>query len=422
MNQRARHPRDRVRTGLDRLIESGVELPGKARIALLANGTTVSAGWVPSAEAVARVPGVHLDRLLSPQHGFAAEKQDNMVESGHGSHSVLGIPIWSLYAERREPTPEMLDGIDILAIDLQDVGTRVYTFLVTALMALGAALGRGIPVVILDRPNPIGGAMEGPILEPAYASFVGIVDVPLRHGLTAAEYCLYGAWRLGAIDEAAARRVTSTARAMPHAAGAISIAEPLTVVPMSGWRRTSYFDEAALPWTMPSPNMPDVTTAVVYPGQVLLEGTNLSEGRGTTRPFEIFGAPYLDLRALKAVLTDEDLAGVVLREVAFEPTFQKHAGRLCRGFQIHVLERVRFEPVRLTTALIAAARLSADFDWRREPYEYEHERLAIDLLYGTDRIRRAIESGARTADIAASWAADVDAFGERVAPLLIYDD
>jgi uncharacterized protein YbbC (DUF1343 family) len=390
--------------GIDRALRDGLVLPGRGRAGVLCNATTVTAEWVPTAEALARVPGLHLERIFSPQHGFAAEKQDNMIESADGVHPRLGVPIVSLYGARREPAPAALDGLDALVIDVPDVGTRVYTFLVTALLVLRECIARGLPVIVLDRPNPIGGAIEGPVLDPAFGSFVGLADVPLRHGLTAAEFCAYGAAPLGlAADN-----------------------DGLRVIAMENWRRDAYYDDTGLPWTMPSPNLPTLETAIVYPGQVMLEGTNISEGRGTTRPFEVFGAPFVDPPRLEAALRDDAdlLAGARLREVAFEPTFQKHAGQLSRGFQIHVTDRARFRPIAATIAILCALRrVHGDaFTWREPPYEYETERMPIDLICGTDRVRLAIDAGRSAREIVGAWDGELAAFRERARGWLRYGD
>ena len=390
--------------GIDRVVRDGLPLPGRGRAGVLCNATTVTAAWVPTAEALSRVPGLRLERIFSPQHGFAAEKQDNMIASADGVHARLGVPIVSLYGARREPEPAALDGLDALIVDLPDVGTRVYTFLVTALLVLRACIARGLPVIVLDRPNPIGGAIEGPVLEPAFGSFVGLADVPLRHGLTAAEFLAYGAAPLGLPADN----------------------EGLRVIAMENWRRSSYYDDTGLPWTMPSPNLPALETAILYPGQVMLEGTNVSEGRGTTRPFEIFGAPFIDPPCLEAALRDDDalLAGAHLREVAFEPTFQKHAGHLARGFQIHVTDRARFRPVAATLALLCALRrVHGDaFAWREPPYEYETKRMPIDLICGTDRVRLAIDAGRSAREIVGTWDEGLAAFRQRARRWMIYGD
>jgi len=425
-------------TGLDRVLRDGLVLPGEGRIGVLCNATTVASDWTPTADALAHLRDVRLERIFSPQHGFAAEKQDNMIASADGVHARLGVPIVSLYGERREPAPGAFDGLDALVIDIQDVGTRVYTFLVTALHILRAAKAHGTPVVVLDRPNPIGGAVEGPVLEDAFRSFVGIVDVPLRHGLTAAEYCLYGAMRLGLLDETEAALTAARTRA------GVEDEEWLRIVPLEGWKRTYYADDASLPWMMPSPNMPTLDTAIVYPGQVVLEATNLSEGRGTTRPFELFGAPYLDPAKIAGALArggaphaagaavagaggtaagSGALAGALLREVAYEPTFHKFAGALVRGFQLHVLDRELFRPVYFTTALLRAVRDAhpAEFTWREPPYEYEWTRMPADLVYGNAAVREALDAGATAEEIARGWDAGVAAYAERVRPLWLYE-
>ncbi len=459
-----------VATGLDRVARSGLRLPGRGRVAVLCNATTVSGAWVPTVDALLAVPGLAVDRILSPQHGFAAEKQDNMVESPDGVHPRLGIPIHSLYHDVRAPRPEIFAGLDAVLVDLQDVGTRVYTFATTALLTIEGAHRAGVPVIVLDRPNPIGGAVEGPVLEERFRSFVGHVDVPLRHGLTLGELCLYGAWRAGVLDDGAVRalagdrgrastrdlagdRGRARTRTLPGARGPASArgAEeidlgPVRVVPLEGWRRSQYLDETGLPWTVPSPNLPALESAVVYPGQVALEGTNLSEGRGTTRPFEIFGAPYVDPAAVAAELArggaagalttesrpggvvfgpdDTALAGVVLREIHYEPTFHKYAGQLVRGFHLHVTDRCRYRPVQAFVTMLDAIRRAhpAAFAWREPPYEYERDRPAIDLIFGTDRVRAALESGARPDEIAASWETDVAAYNERVRPFYLYGE
>ena len=401
----ARVPRRRaaVTTGLDQVARSGLPLPGRGRVAVLCNASTVSSRWTPTLDALIALPGVHIERIFSPQHGFGLEKQDNMIESPDGVHPRHGLPIISLYAERREPQPAHFDGIDALIVDVPDVGTRVYTFLATALLAIRAAARAGVPTVILDRPNPIAGAIEGPIAADAFLSFVGLIDVPLRHGLTAGELCMYGAVRL---DVAGGK-------------------DTLSVVKANGWTRDRYHDETGLPWTPPSPNMPSLDTACVYPGQVVLEGTNLSEGRGTTRPFELFGAPWLVPQRVLAELEPERglLAGALLREVTFEPTFHKYAGQLVRGFQLHVLDRRAFRPVATTVTLLAAIRRAhgSDLAWKAPPYEYERDRLPVDLIFGTDRVRLALEDGRSPREIVMSWTRPLAEYRERIAPFLLYD-
>ena len=375
---------DRVTTGLEVLLRDGIGLPGRGRVGLLCNNAVTDRSLTPTPRLLHGRRDLILSRIFSPQHGFAGEKQDNMIESGDGIHASTGVPMVSLYGRVREPEPAMLEGLDAIVIDLPDVGTRVYTFLTTALYVMRQAAHAGLPVIVLDRPNPIGDAIEGPTLEEGFHSFVGAIPVPLRHGLTVGEYCRYGAaaWRLD-LD--------------------------LRVIAMEGYRPDEYFEATGQPWVMPSPNMPTVETAVVYPGGVMLEGVNLSEGRGTTRPFELFGAPWADPPRIAAEVEREAKAarldGFLLREVAFEPTFHKFRGELVRGFQLHVTDRARFRPIATYAAIFAAfLRVHLDrFEWRQPPYEYEHDRLPIDLIAGTDRLRRNLMEGATLADIERDW-------------------
>ena len=372
--------------GSERLRASGL-LDG-ARIGLVSNPASVDRAFRHVVDAVAALPGVNLAALFGPQHGFHADVQDNMVETAHARHPRLGVPIYSLYSGTREPTAAMLDGLDLLVIDLQDVGTRVYTYIYTMANCLRAARRHGVRVIVCDRPNPIGGeAVEGPVLDPAFASFVGQFPIPLRHGMTIGELArLFNA--------------------------EFGIGADLEVSRLGGWSRALYQDEAGAPWVIPSPNLPTLDSAVVYPGTVLLEGTMLSEGRGTTRPFELVGAPGIDPAALAGALDALGLPGVRFRPAAFEPTFQKHAGRPCGGCQIHVTDRRAFRPVLTGAAVIAACRQAAPerFAWRRPPYEYEHERMPIDILAGSDALRRAVDAGAAATDLAASWEAALAAF------------
>jgi uncharacterized protein YbbC (DUF1343 family) len=306
--------------------------------------------------------------------------------------------VHSLYGEVRKPTPQMLRGLDALLFDLQDVGVRVYTFVWTMALAMEACAEAGVRFVVLDRPNPIGGeAREGPVLRAGFESFVGLHPVPLRHGLTCGEM---------------ARWLNVEQR----------IDCDLEVIPCEGWRRVMSWSDTGLPWVMPSPNLPTPDSCVVYPGMVLLEGTNLSEGRGTTRPFELFGAPFVDAYALERSLRDSLGAGVTMRPCHFEPTFQKHAGRMCGGGQIHVTDRRAFRPVHTAVAILAAVEaLSPDaFAWRAPPYEYETVKPPIDILWGSDALRTAIERGASADEILAGNAAELEAFTASVAPHLLY--
>ena len=387
----------RVTTGLEAFLASPPRSLAKARLGLLCNQASVDSRYRHARDLVAKAAGRRLTALFSPQHGIFGEKQDNMIESVHGRDPMLGIPVYSLYADVRRPTAEMFAGIDALLIDLQDVGCRVYTFITTLRYCLEEAARLGKKVVVLDRPNPIGGAMEGNLLDPLLISFVGAHRLPMRHGLTLGELArLFVAE--GGIDA------------------------DLEVVRLRGWRRLMLFADTGLPWVAPSPNMPTPDTALVYPGQVLLEGTLLSEGRGTTRPFEICGAPWIDPTPLCAALRRRRLPGAIFREAWFQPTFQKWVGQVCGGVQIHVTDPRAYLPYRTTLALLAEVRrLRPDADlWRQPPYEYETERLPIDLLAGNKSIREGLDAGRSVAAMQREWSRELTAFEERAADFLLY--
>lgn len=382
----------RVRTGLDVLRDDRfAPLRGK-RVGLVCHPASVDAHLTHAADLLAAAPGVRLAALFGPEHGFHGTAQDLIgVADTVAVHSLYGAT-----AESLRPTAAQLAGLDALVIDLQDVGARYYTFQATMLYCLEAA--PGLPVYILDRPNPLGGvAVEGPTLRAGYESFVGPHPIATRHGLTMGELArLYVAERGLNVD--------------------------LTVIPCDGWRRGMYFDDTGLSWVLPSPNMPTVETAIVYPGQCLIEGTNLSEGRGTTRPFELCGAAGVDPIALARRLEAEALPGVRFRPSWFRPTFQKFAGVDCGGVQLHATDRAAFRPVRTGLAVLAALRaLAPGFAWRTETYEFVSDRPAIDLLFGSARERDALDAGAPWRDIAAAWAAEEADFAARRVAWLLYD-
>jgi uncharacterized protein YbbC (DUF1343 family) len=385
-------------TGLERVLKEPALLAGAGRLGLLYNQASVDSQYriAPNLINIA-FPG-SLAALFGPQHGIGGTEQDNMRETGHGTYSRLGIPVYSLYSQTRRPSAEMLADVDTVLIDLQDVGTRVYTFATTVLFMMEACAAAGKKALILDRPNPINGLLvEGNVLDPAYSSFVGPFPVPMRHGLTLGELMtLYNEeYRIGC---------------------------DLKVVPMVAWNRNEYFEATRLPWVLPSPNMPLVETAVVYPGQVILEGTNLSEGRGTTRPFEFFGAPFLEPDRVREVLDSEALRGAILREVDFKPTFNKWAEELCRGFQIHVTDRNVFRPYRATLAIISALLklYPEDFKWSDPPYEYVHDKLPIDVILGNDRVRCDLEQGRSVLDMEKEWQGEVSQFIKTRSRFLLY--
>ncbi len=371
--------------------------PG-ARLGLLCNSASVDRGFRAARDLVAELPGCRLVALFGPQHGIRCDVQDNMRESPHGTDPRLGIPVWSLYSHTRVPDPAMLQGLDVLLVDLQDVGTRVYTFIWTLRLAMEACGRAGVKVLVLDRPNPLGGAaVEGNLLQPAWRSFVGLDALPMRHGLTVGELAR---WFLG--------------RGAPC---------DLAVVPLQGWRRPMTWAETGRPWVMPSPNMPTADTAAVYPGTVLLEGTTASEGRGTTRPFEVVGGPWVEPDAFATALAAESLPGVAFRPVEFLPTFQKWAGVACGGVQLHVTEPGRFLPYRTGLAVLGTLWRhcrAAGFGWTQPPYEYEHERLPIHLLLGDDRVREGLEAGTSPRDLEALWAEELVGWDEERRGCFLY--
>jgi uncharacterized protein YbbC (DUF1343 family) len=340
----------------------------------------------------------NLTCLFSPQHGFWGTEQDNMVETPDGRDSATGLPIFSLYSHIRRPTAEMLAGIDLLLVDLQDVGTRVYTFITTLAYVLQEAKKSGIRVVVLDRPNPLGGeTVEGNVLQAGLTSFVGAWKLPMRHGLTLGELA-------GLFNQV------------------LGIGADLSVVGMTGWTRDQFFDQTARFWVSPSPNMPSLETALVYPGQVLWEGTNISEGRGTTRPFEYFGAPFIEPSQLKKHLKEFSIPGVNLLEAAFRPTFQKWQGEVCRGFFLQVYDRRVFQPYRTALILLEAVRelYPNDFEWKGPPYEYETERMPIDLLIGDQSLRERLEEGQPVSDLEATWQPGLEDFLRTREAFLLY--
>ncbi|MDR3629069.1 MAG: DUF1343 domain-containing protein [Desulfocapsaceae bacterium] len=360
-----------IKTGLECFLGKIPDSFADRRFGLLSNQASTDARLRHSKDCLQERLGDRLTCLFSPQHGFFSEKQDNMIESGHWSDPATGLPLFSLYGESRRPTFEMFDLLDVLLIDLLDVGTRVYTFLYTMAYCLEAAAAWNKKVVVLDRPNPIGGLrVEGNLLSDDCTSFVGLYPLPMRHGLTFGELALYinTEFHLGA---------------------------DLEVIAMQGWRRSMSFGESGLPWVFPSPNMPTPATALVYPGQVIWEGTNVSEGRGTTLPFELVGAPFWEHEPIVRLLSATPLPGCFFRPLIFEPTSGKWAGASCTGFQVHVTDPDTFLPYRTSLALLQAVlRLYPDqFRYKDPPYEYEFERLPMDLILGSTTVRRQLGEG-----------------------------
>jgi uncharacterized protein YbbC (DUF1343 family) len=388
-------------TGLDVLAHEGFSRLRGGRIGLVTHSAAVDRRFRQATELLAAAENVDLVAVFGPEHGLHGQAQD-LESVTHAETAAPARRTCSLYGDTAaslRPTAAQLAGINTLVIDLVDIGSRYYTFQATMKYCLEAAVPLGICVVVLDRPNPLGGQLvEGPAVRMGYESFVGAHDIAIRHGLTIGELARLYAAELD-LDAAA-----------------------LDVVRCEGWRRGMQFEDCRLPWVLPSPNMPTVETAVVYPGQCLLEGTNLSEGRGTTRPFEICGAPWIDGESLARRLAACDLPGVVFRPLTFRPTFQKHAGVDCGGVQMHVTDRDLFRPVRASLALLVEMRRQDPerFAWRTETYEFVDDPIAIDLLFGSDRERLAIEAGVDWREIAAAWEPEERAFAERRRGALLY--
>lgn len=360
-----------IRLGLEKLLE---EIPASikgTRVGLICNQASVDHGYRHAADLMHEHAGIDVRALFGPQHGIRGDVQDNMIETGHGVDRKTGLPVHSLYSETREPTDAMLEDVDVLIFDMQDVGCRIYTFIYTLANCMRAARQLGKRVVVCDRPNPINGlSMAGNILEREYASFVGQFPLPTRHGMTVGEL---------------ARLFNE------H----FKIGCDLEVIAMGGWKREFWHDDTDAPWVMPSPNMPTLDSATVFPGTVHFEGTQISEGRGTTRPFELIGAPYIDPDAYAERLNDLGLPGVFFRSCVFQPTFQKHAGVSCGGVQIHVLDRDSFEPwlTGIAMAKFAHDMYPDEFRWKEPPYEYVYDKNPFDVISGTAKIREAFEKG-----------------------------
>lgn len=381
-----------LQTGLDNIHKKWPKLLKGARVGLLVHPASVNRRWNHAINIFLKSKKFELKVLFGPQHGIFGETQDNMVEWNSFHDKKAGLPVHSLYGKTRKPTPLMLENVDVLAVDLQDAGSRYYTFIWTIELCMQACAEADKSVVILDRPNPIGGhRTEGPVLETQCASFVGQRPLPVRHGMTIGEIARYlQQTYYPSLD--------------------------LHVISLHGWKRKMWFDQTGLPWVMPSPNMPTLDTATVYPGMCLLEGTNLSEGRGTTRPFEIFGAPYIDAVKFVQRLKQYKLPGVVFRPLHFQPTFQKYAGQLCGGAQIHIRDREKFKPFKTAVAIfsIVQTMYSKHFAWKAPPFEYEYKKMPIDILAGTDQLRRSIEQEESLKQMERWWTEQCNEFDKKI--------
>jgi uncharacterized protein YbbC (DUF1343 family) len=383
--------------GVEKLLEAASDLNG-SRVGLICNQASVNHGYHHVADLFHKHPDINLRALFGPQHGIRGDVQDNMIETDHAIDRKTGLPIYSLYSETREPTEAMLRDIDLLVFDMQDVGCRIYTFVYTMANCMIAARKYGKRVIVCDRPNPISGAMvEGNVLEPEFASFVGQYSIPTRHGMTPGELAqLFN----------------------QH----FNINCDLQVISMEGWQRRFWLDETDTPWVLPSPNIPTLDSASVFPGTVHFEGTQISEGRGTTKPFELIGAPYIDPDEYADALNHQGLKGVYFRACMFQPTFQKHGGTTCGGVQIHVLDREVFEPVKTGLAMVKFAfdLYRDEFRWKQPPYEYVFDKNPFDVISGTDKIRKAFENNVQLDEIVSSWQKPLQEFLEVREQHLLY--
>lgn len=390
--------RKNIRLGLEKILDNQGSQLKNLRVGLICNQASVNHSFRHSADLFFKSPNINLTALFGPQHGIRGNVQDNMVETPHDYDKITNLPIYSLYSETRQPTEGMFSTVDALVLDLQDVGCRVYTFIYTMANAMKSCAQFGKKMFVLDRPNPIGGlAVEGNLLELGHESFVGQYPIPMRHGLTVGELAALFNQEFG-------------------------IGCELEIITMDNWERQDFFDETDAPWVMPSPNMPTVETAIVFPATVFFEGTQVSEGRGTTRPFEIVGAPYIDFNEYAEALASLNLPGVIFRSLNFLPTFQKHAGENCGGVFLHITDREQFEPVITGIGMIKTAmNLYADnFEWKNPPYEYVFDRNPFDVIAGTSKIRKMLEEKKELGDVKLSWQTDVEQFNQTREKYFLY--
>ena len=393
----------KVLSGLDNFkTQTNLHQKLKGNVGYLCHSASVDQHYQHGIISMVRIFGKRLTKLFSPQHGLVSDVQDNMVETDHSIHPYFKLPVYSLYSETRKPTPDMLKDLDHVIIDLQDVGTRIYTYIYTATLMMEACAEAGIQVIVLDRPNPIDGiTIEGNMLDPKFSSFVGRHPLPVRHGLTMAEVATMAKKHWGADCD-------------------------LQVVTMMGWQRAMAYEDTKLPWVLPSPNLPTIEAAYTFVGTVLFEGTNISEGRGTTKSLETVGhpdiEPYQLLKALQLALQEGNLEGFVLRPVSFLPTFQKHQGTPCGGYQIHVTDRSRFKPWALCQVLckVFYHHLGDKFVWKQPPYEYEYEKMPVDLINGTDQLRHWVERNGSFEDLISIEEVGREEFMDKRAGALLY--
>ncbi|REB05335.1 DUF1343 domain-containing protein [Sporosarcina sp. BI001-red] len=373
--------------GVEMLMKNEKKLLKGKRVGLITNPTGVDQNLNSVVDLLNNDPEIQLEALYGPEHGVRGDAQAGQYVDYYVDE-VTGLPVYSLYGKTRKPTPEMLENIDVLVFDIQDVGTRFYTYIYTMALAMEAAQEKGIPFVVLDRPNPLGGKkVEGPVLDPKFASFVGQYAIPLRHGMTVGEL---------------AKLFNKE----------FDIGADLTVVKMKGWKRNSYFDETGLQFVMPSPNMPTLETALAYPGAALIEGTNVSEGRGTTKPFELIGAPFISSPELVTRLNQLDLPGVTFRAASFIPTFSKHSGELSHGVQIHITDRTKYEPVETGLHIVKTMKDLYPEQVQLTPF--------FDNLIGNGWIRPGIENGMTVEEMKSRWKKELKGFEKVRKKYLMY--
>ena len=390
--------KSRTRLGVEILLNEKIDLIRGQRIGLVCNQASITPDFAHVADIFAANKDFDLTTLFGPQHGIRGDVQDNMIETEHSTDKKTGKPIYSLYSETREPTAAMLENVEVIVFDMQDVGCRIYTFIYTMANCMRAAKQFGKKVVVCDRPNPINGIqVEGNITQPGFESFVGQYPLPTRHGMTVGEL----------------------ARLFNEEFG---IGCELEVVKMEGWERSMWFEQTNLPWVLPSPNIPTVDTCVVFPATVHVEGTEISEGRGTTKPFELFGAPYIDADKYTEELNKHNFPGIAFRAANFRPTFQKWANQTCGGVQMHITDRTAFSPVIVGIAMVKTAYdLYTDkFQWKQSAYEYVFDKNPFDVVCGTDKIRKQIEAGESISAIENSWADGSAQFADQRKNYLLY--
>ncbi len=389
----------RVRLGVERILDDRIDAVRGQRVGLVCNQASMLPGsFAHAADVFATCDEFRLTTLFGPQHGIRGDVQDNMIETPHTVDERTGKPVYSLYSETREPTEEMVRDIDTFVVDLQDVGCRIYTFAYTMANCMRAAAKYGKRVVVCDRPNPINGiAVEGNVTETEFTSFVGQFEIPTRPGMTIGELAKMFNDHFG-------------------------IGCELEVVEMEGWQREMWWSDTGLPWLIPSPNIPTAETCIVFPATVHIEGTELSEGRGTTKPFELNGAPFIDPYKWVVELDKFNFPGVIFRPCYFQPSFQKWAGNTCGGVQIHVTDRNAFTPVIVGTAMVKTAYdlYSDKFQWKQTDYEYEFGKNPFDVVSGTAKIRNAIEAGSTLKEIETEWQHDRQIFEELRKRFLLY--